>query len=139
MGETLHHALRVLIVFTAAALAAGPAEAAKAKGKARKAPVEAVSPTPAKCPAGSALSPEGACSKCEGAVEKGRDGCGDTHKKCVKRCEGAYQKCLRDPRALDCDSAQESCGATCDKARSACFTSKDKAYQECRSKEARKK
>ena len=131
MGEHLRRAARLLIVVGACALA-GSASAAKAKRP-------SADPAPTRCPAGSAMSDDGTCSRCEGAVAKAREGCGGTQKACIKRCEGAYQKCLRDPRALDCDKAQEGCSTTCDKARSACFTSKEKAYQDCRAKEGKKR
>jgi len=133
MAASLRRAVGLVLVAGALAALPGPACAAKAKRP------PASESTPTRCPTGSAMGPEGTCSRCEATVIKGRDGCGDTNKACVKRCDGAYQKCLRDPRALDCDKAQEKCAATCDKARSACFASKEKAYQDCRAKEGKKR
>jgi hypothetical protein len=117
--------LGVLLLFGA------EAEAARAKKNAHRPPPAA----DGSCPAGMRRTIEGHCSRCAASHAKVRETCNESWNNCTEKCEAANEKCLSNPRALNCDAQNANCAQKCDKAKSGCYASAEKTYQSCRAKE----
>lgn len=125
-------ALRVLFLL-ATLLLTSTGEAARSKARAPK-----PASSDGSCPAGMRRTLDGNCSRCAAANAKARETCNGSWTNCTERCEAALDKCLSNPRALNCDAKNGKCTAGCDKTKTGCYASAEKTYQSCRVKEGRR-
>jgi len=105
--------------------------AGEATAKAKKPP----NPADSSCPAGMRRTLDGTCSRCAASNAKVRETCNGSWTNCTERCDAASEKCLSNPRALNCDAQTSKCMGSCDKTKSGCYASAEKTYQSCRAKE----